>query len=186
VADPIQTIRAFLAVPLPESHLAALDRYLDSCRALHPNYRWVPTANLHLTLRFFGHLSPSLLDQVRGSLVGLSFPRFQLQLEGLGYFGPAASPRVVWIGAGEGGKEIARLAEAIDQVCDSLGLSRDRPFSSHLTLARAGRTGRRLLLPLRPPPELPAWEVGEAVLFQSRPAGPRPPSYLPLARFRLL
>jgi len=47
-------------VPLPERHRAALAAYLAACEQIGPDFRWTPAENLHLTVRFLGHVELAL------------------------------------------------------------------------------------------------------------------------------
>ena len=63
---------------------------------------------------------------------------FDLELEGVGCFPPRGPAKVVWVGCGVGREALVALAEAISRALASRGFPGDtRPFSPHLTLARA-------------------------------------------------
>ena len=63
---------------------------------------------------------------------------FDIRCAGYGFFPTAKAPRVFWIGI-HAGPQLAELAESIDIATAELGVPReDRPYSPHLTLARAG------------------------------------------------
>jgi 2'-5' RNA ligase len=102
--------------------------------------RWVPAAQRHLTLRFFDDLPEDHVEDVRGAAgaaaAGLSC--FGLELEGLGCFPPQGPAKVVWVGCGAGREALVVLAEAVSRELKSRGFPGEtRPFSPHLTLARA-------------------------------------------------
>src|SRR5712691_2782129 len=52
----VERVRAFFGLRLPEEHREKLGRYLAACAALAPEFRWTPAENLHLTVRFLGHV----------------------------------------------------------------------------------------------------------------------------------
>jgi 2'-5' RNA ligase len=102
--------------------------------------RWVPAAQRHLTLRFFDELPDDRVEDVRGAAgeaaAGVSC--FGLELEGVGCFPPRGPAKVVWAGCGAGREALVALAEALSRALESRGFPGDtRPFSPHLTLARA-------------------------------------------------
>ena len=102
--------------------------------------RWVPAAQRHLTLRFFDELPDDRVEDVRGAAgaAAAGVPRFDLELEGVGCFPPRGPAKVVWVGCGEGREALVALAGAISLALESRGFPGDtRPFSPHLTLARA-------------------------------------------------
>jgi RNA 2',3'-cyclic 3'-phosphodiesterase len=173
------TIRAFVAIAIPEQQRAALAEYTAACRQLAPHYSWVPGPNLHLTLRFLGNLPPATLEAVRQSLSSVRRPAFKLGIGGLGTFGSRRAPRVIWLGLRQGQEEITDLAEAVEQACRAGGLPpADHAFQPHLTLARM-RKAYATLPPLPDPPPLDPWDAAEFLLFQSVLARPHP-TYTPL------
>ena len=119
-----------------------LDASLDAREVRFPvgELRWVPAAQRHLTLRFFDELHDERVEDVRGAAgaaaAGVSC--FDLELEGIGCFPPRGPAKVVWVGCGEGREALVALAEATSLALASRGFQGDtRPFSPHLTLARA-------------------------------------------------
>jgi RNA 2',3'-cyclic 3'-phosphodiesterase len=163
-------IRAFIGISIPDAQRRHLAGFLDGCRAAAPELRWVSADNLHLTLRFLGQVENPRLEDLAESLRRLPVEPFALRLGGLGSFGSASAVRVIWIGVAAGGKELARLAAAVEERCAEAGFPpEERTYNPHLTLARARqRRGTRVPeLPL--PPELDAWAVDRFRLYRSRP-----------------
>ena len=100
----------------------------------------MPPAQRHLTLRFFEELPEESLEDIRraAGAVAAGVPRFTLELEGLGCFPGRGPAKVIWAGCGAGGEALVALASAISRALSSRGFPGDaRPFSPHLTLARA-------------------------------------------------
>ena len=102
--------------------------------------RWVLAAQRHLTLRFFDELPEDRVEDVRGAAgaaaAGVSC--FDLEMEGVGCFPPRGPAKVVWVGCGTGREALVVLAKAISLALAIRGFPGDtRPFSPHLTLARA-------------------------------------------------
>lgn len=133
-------LRAFIAVEIPpeihkaiESKTAPLRAALDSSLV-----RWVPTSNIHLTLKFLGGVSPAnveLLTQMLNVEVGQHQP-FALKFGGLGAFPNHRRPRVIWIGI-QAPAGFEALQHGIEAAAATLGYpSEKRPFSPHLTIGR--------------------------------------------------
>ena len=119
-----------------------LDASLAACAVRFPEgeLRWVPAAQRHLTFHFFDELPEDRVDDVRGAAgaaaAGVSC--FDLELEGFGCFPPRGPAKVIWVGCGAGSEALVALADAISLALSSRGFPGDaRPFSPHLTLARA-------------------------------------------------
>lgn len=162
------TVRAFFGLPLPEGHRKALEPFLGACGAAAPAFRWVPAANLHLTIRFLGHVELAAAEEI-ALAVERDAPRaFELALGGMGTFGRGRRARVVWLGLAAGAAPAQELAGLVERHCVAAGLDPEtRPFNAHLTLARS--RGRDGAAPpeLGTPPTLPAWRAGELILYRS-------------------
>ena len=162
-------VRAFFGLPVPDPQREELARFIARCAQLAPDFRWTPSENLHLTIRFVGSVERTVVEAVADGLEG-AYAGFELGLGHTGTFGRGRSARVVWLGLRTGADEAAALAASVDAACRQAGLAgEDRPFRVHLTLARArSRAGSKLPgLPVAP--ELNPWRAGELVLYSSRP-----------------
>jgi 2'-5' RNA ligase len=176
-------MRTFVGLSLPDAHRETLAAHLAECARLAPAYRWVEPDALHLTLRFIGQVEPGVLDEVRHGLAAIRAAPFRLALGERGTFGPRRSPRVVWLGVGEGLDACTALAAGVEEACQAAGLEADpRGFRAHVTLARA-RSEVDRLGELPEPPPLTPWTVEDFVLFESR-LGQRP-RYVPVERYWL-
>jgi len=133
-------LRAFIAVEIPseihkaiESKTALLRAALDASLV-----RWVPTDNVHLTLKFLGDVSPAnveMLSQMLSVEVG-QHATFALKFGGLGSFPNPRRPRVIWIGI-QAPAGLEALQHGIEAAAATLGYpSEERPFSPHLTIGR--------------------------------------------------
>ena len=171
-------IRTFAAVVPPPTVRSAVADFLTPHHHALAGVRCVPPENMHLTLRFFGDLTPdqvAVAGEAMDEVAALAVP-FPLELRGLGVFPGWDKPRVLWMGIGDGAQRLGALARVLDDAFDAAGLGRaDRPFRAHLTLARWRHPGR----PPAPPNLAQAlftrrFPVNEAVLFSSRtePGGP--------------
>jgi 2'-5' RNA ligase len=100
--------------------------------------KWVEPANLHLTLKFLGHVHASRVPAVVQALTAVEASRpFPVRLVGLGAFPRPRGARVLWVGVEEGAGELADLARVVEDVLEPLGFPREgRPFSPHLTIGR--------------------------------------------------
>jgi 2'-5' RNA ligase len=161
-------------IPPPEvtgALRSELDR-LDPDRAEGDTLRWDPVDRWHITLAFYGEVSDPAgqVYWLRKALAGLPAPT--VRLDGAGTF-----PGVLWMAVRDGPPE-GGLAE----VAMAAGAERDgRPYTPHLTLAKARRG-----VPREWPEKLTGfasepWVAREAVLMGKRPAA----AYEVVARFGL-
>jgi len=143
-----ETMRTFIAVPLPHDCREMLGRIQRPMRSLGADIRWTSIASIHLTLKFLGEIDPSLVPELAAALRSIAAAPFGLCLRGLGAFPNLHNPRVIWCGVeGETGK-LALLQTGVQTACVSIGFQRDtRPFHPHLTLGRVnGKRDLQLLL----------------------------------------
>ncbi len=134
-------LRVFIAIELPTHICDAIQKQTARLReALGSDFvRWVPTQNMHLTLKFLGDTSSSYLDFLKQMLIreADSCPQFDLQLGGLGAFPNSRKPRLIWIGI-HAPSNLASLQKNIEAGTTRLGYEQEeRAFSPHLTIGRA-------------------------------------------------
>jgi 2'-5' RNA ligase len=132
-------LRAFIAIEIP----LAVRKNL--CEAIAPikkdigdTVRWVPTDNMHMTLKFLGDVSASNVEMLSELLRAEAdlFPCFDIRLEGLGAFPTPKRPRVLYIGI-QAPATLEALQRGIDAAAHKLGYeSEERGFSPHLTIGR--------------------------------------------------
>jgi 2'-5' RNA ligase len=183
-------MRLFVAVEINDAVRQMAGGIAEDLRAaIAPvlEVRWVPMANLHLTVLFIGHVH----DERAGSLLGalrpsLDLQPFDVEFGACGVFPPAGPPRVLWIGLTRGLPDLALMHEEFNRRLQPFGFEPEsRPFSAHLTLGRiksaprgAGRGVSEVLR--RVPPRPTTSRVTRATIFRSHlsPTGPR---YEPVA-----
>lgn len=139
----MEVIRAFIAVNLSPDILERIEQIsLDLRKRMDAvPIRWVPTENIHLTLKFLGNVSTAnleILKDILGKVVS-GHHECDISVGGIGVFPKPHNPRVVWVGM-EVPQELITLQRNIEIETARLGYSREhRPFSAHLTFGRVSR-----------------------------------------------
>jgi len=133
-------LRAFIAVEIPPEIHQAIEKKTAPIRAaLNKNLvRWVPTGNIHLTLKFLGDVSPTNLEMLAQMLNAevSKHQEFEMEFRGLGAFPNPRRPRVIWIGI-QAPAGLEALQHGIEAATATLGYPAEkRPFSPHLTVGR--------------------------------------------------
>lgn len=133
-------IRAFIAIEIPESIQKAIEKETLSLRKAADSslVRWVPSANVHLTLKFLGDVSESNLQFIKQMLTQecAQHPALDMQIGKLGSFPTSKRPRVIWVGI-HAPAELGKIQQAIDSASSRLGYTKEeRDFSPHLTIGR--------------------------------------------------
>lgn len=148
-----ETLRTFVALPLPDEFRAAVAETAAALRAAlgERDVRWVQPEGFHLTLAFLGDTAPAQVVQVCDGLeqVARTNRPVPLRLDQLGVFPHARRPRVFWVGVHDDSGALHALQQAVAAMLTPLGWAPDRrPFTGHLTLGRV-RDGARVA----PPPD---------------------------------
>jgi 2'-5' RNA ligase len=140
-------VRLFVALEIPSAvrdHFAALvnDLRAVESKSFAKKPRWVRPENLHVTLKFMGHVEPARLDSIRATLAKIhSEGPVELRFRGLGFFPNARRPRVLWAGTAPS-QNLAAIAGDVDASLAKLGIpAEQRAFTPHLTLARCEPSG---------------------------------------------
>ncbi len=139
----LETIRSFLAFDIEDE---GVRRRLAEVQGLLANtgadLKLVKPQNIHLTVRFLGDVTLTMIDAVYEKMKLISFAPFEITLRGLGAFPRLSRPRVIWVGIKKGADELMSVFEQMEPRLRGLGLKPDtKGFSPHLTIARV-RSGR--------------------------------------------
>jgi len=140
-AEP-STIRAFLAVTIPEAVKAEIERAQDELRQALPKHcaRWTKREQFHLTLCFLGNVATARVPELTGA-VGAAcrgFPALKLRAERIGCFPDLHFPRVVWVWVHDGADQLAALQKAVAQAAVKFAANQsEKDFTGHTTIARA-------------------------------------------------
>ena len=131
--------RAFVAVLLSDEVRRALAQEVERLRSVAPAVAWIRAENLHLTLKFLGHIPAETLTRVEAGLAEAVEDQRPLALAfaGLGAFPSAERPRVIWAGVAEGADTLVALQARLESVLAERDIpTDDRQFHPHLTLGR--------------------------------------------------
>jgi len=134
------SLRAFIAIEISPSIQQAIQASLANLRrALGPKLvKWIPSENLHLTIKFLGDISPTGVTKLTDMLTAEAArsESFSIHVHGLGSFPNPKRARVIWIGL-DAPASLTSLASGIEAACVRLGYDAEaRPFSPHLTVGR--------------------------------------------------
>jgi 2'-5' RNA ligase len=187
----MSNLRAFIAVPLPLDAVQAIRHFVDAHEAaltLAVEARYVPAANLHVTMRFLGDTPEELRYAIRDVLANAAqgTEPLSVRFSGLGAFPNIQRARVLWVGFDEATGALLRMQRAIESGLLDLGLDpEDKPFRAHITVARVKSTRNvgdlsRLIETARDA-EIGTFTLDEVALFESRLRDDGP-VYRPLER----
>ena len=135
-----ESVRAFLAIELPEQAKAALGGLVEKLRmARIRGLRPVNAEGIHLTLKFLGDVPRTQIEPIAAEVARVvkGHRPFTVALSVVGVFPSGASPRVLWVGLKGDLPSLVDLHQSVEGALDGLGFARERRgFSPHLTVAR--------------------------------------------------
>ncbi|MGK2943524.1 MAG: RNA 2',3'-cyclic phosphodiesterase [Desulfuromonadales bacterium] len=134
----MSSVRAFLAIPLPQQLKDAVKTLQRNLQAQIPDARWVRPENLHLTLHFFGDVEQETLEKIKVSVLSVKGCKrpFPVEVKGLGAFPNRHRPRILWLDL-EPKDQLRQLYENCREQLQHVGpVTESRPYSPHLTIGR--------------------------------------------------
>jgi len=134
-----ETIRTFIAIPLPEHVIEAIGNIQNRIKKTGLTMRWVKPGNIHLTLKFLGDIRPEMVGPITHCMrtCGNEYAPADLSSKGLGVFPGLKRPRVLWTGINGETDLLKAIQKRLDQSLGETGIPNDqRPFKGHLTLGR--------------------------------------------------
>ena len=134
-------IRAFIALPIPESVKVEIESTQEELRRALPQQcaRWTKRDQFHLTLCFLGNVEATRVEELARA-VGAAcsdFPALQLRAERIGCFPDLRFPRVVWVWVHDEADRLADLQRSVAQAAAPFAEGpADKKFTGHVTIAR--------------------------------------------------
>lgn len=184
-------MRLFVAVDLDDAARALIAEEQHRLRARASSgspLRWVKPEHLHITLVFLGEIREPLVNAIIGAYADrVPLVPFEVVFRGVGAFPEHGAPRALWIGVGEGQRDLIQLQQLMAARARSVNVPLEtRPFSPHLTIGRwkeSRSSDRRLVAGARDDVRARV-RVTRATLYQSL-LGSNGPTYVPRAHATL-
>lgn len=182
-------MRLFIGIGLAAEAQEALARIREQLDTISDGLRWSQPETWHVTLQFLGHSDETRASCVATHLQTIHAASAPLRLAGLGFFERVG----VFYAEVALTKELLALQQFVTAATRACGFVReDRPYSPHVTLARAkGRNGGQALAPLKKAVERTGLKLAaefvaeEFLLYESFP-GPEGSRYEVRRRFPLM
>ncbi|MDP2989906.1 MAG: RNA 2',3'-cyclic phosphodiesterase [Kiritimatiellota bacterium] len=189
-------IRTFMAVAISEAIRGKLTDIQARLKQTGADVGWVAPANIHLTILFLGTVFESQASALAAATdeIASAYQPCTLAVKGIGYFGRAQSPRVIWAGL-TGNRltgnlqPLVALQREIADAAKKTGIYTDnKPFHPHLTIGRV-RSARNIgallaVLETWPDTDFGTITIGRVLLMKSDMT-PHGPIYTTLHESRL-
>ena len=132
-----KTIRSFLAIELDEELVPKILDVQKEFKKTNANIKYVPSQNMHFTLKFFGNIDLDMVDDISSVVekVIKNYSSFDLNIKNCGCFPNKKVIKVLWLGLEEG-SPIKDLQKDLDKEFRKLGFKKEKNFISHLTIGR--------------------------------------------------
>ena len=140
-------MRLVAAIPLPPQAREEVAGLLEQLRQRNLPVRWVGDEGLHLTLKFYGDVTPERLEVIEEAVRSAAEggEPLALRLTELGAFPSPSRARVLWLGI-DAPPALELLQDRIERRSDAIGFAPEgAPFRPHVTLGRV-REGQRVRL----------------------------------------
>jgi len=131
--------RAFIAVEITDAIRAELADVQSVVEEANGHVSWVRPQNIHCTLVFLGDIFANMVNSITTALkqATVGCKPFEIEIAGLGFFGSARSPRIIWAGMAGRTDALIELQGKITAAVLQVGLKPDeKPFKPHLTIGR--------------------------------------------------
>jgi 2'-5' RNA ligase len=137
------TVRSFIAFDIENAsvteNIAGMQKFLTQTGA---DLKLVEPKNIHITLRFLGNITMSMVEKIFAEMKNVQFTPFDVKIHGVGAFPSVHYPRVLWTGITEGAEQLGSIFNQLEPRLRGLGFAPDpKGFSPHLTIARV-KSGR--------------------------------------------
>lgn len=144
---PEDSLRLFVAIDIPRPLKDALIGVTErlALERWDP-VRWVRPEGFHITIKFLGDTSTSLIPAIEQAIVTLAGQqrRFDLTLGGMGFFPSGANANHIYVGLSGNLAALGNLQQAAEAAFASLGyMVENKPFKPHITLGRLRKEATR-------------------------------------------
>ena len=183
--------RTFFAIDIPSDNIIAGVLPDIKNKLQGEKIKWIPSDQLHLTLKFLGDTPENTIPGIISALSGLlgKIPVMTLQLYSVGLFKNLNNPRIIWIGI-QPCPPLHRAVKILNERILPFGFAADETdFVPHLTIGRVKEIKQKeklgKLIEKYQQESFGTVSITEILFYESilKPEGP---VYLPLKRFPLL
>jgi 2'-5' RNA ligase len=133
------TIRGFVAIEINKEIKNKLSEFLTQLKKIDADVKWVACENIHLTLKFLGHIGENILPALNKIIndAASCLSPFDINIENVGAFPSLKKPRVIFVCAQDKGNNLLKIYEKLDKGMEELGIKQDaKKYVGHITLGR--------------------------------------------------
>jgi 2'-5' RNA ligase len=133
-----EKIRSFIAIEINDADIkTCIMSFQKAMLSLNVDLKPVKTENIHLTLRFLGDITTTMIEKIAEELKTIRFPPFEIEFRDVGVFPNQNHIRIIWIGIRKGFTDLIDLNNQLTSKLINIGFPPEtRKFKPHLTVAR--------------------------------------------------
>lgn len=132
-------MRTFLAIeiePYIKNKIEESQEIIEDSES--SNIKFVEVENIHLTLKFFGEIDDTRIEQIT-DIVNQSIKdkeTYTLKVVNIGAFPNIYNPRVIWTGIKDKNNTTVKLIEELDKKFNKIGFKKEKNYVPHITIGR--------------------------------------------------
>ncbi|MBZ9571502.1 RNA 2',3'-cyclic phosphodiesterase [Methanobrevibacter sp. TMH8] len=139
--------RCFLAIDIEPNLVQKIEEVQKEFKKTNNNVKYVKTENLHFTLKFFGNVSDTKINEIKKAIDKVlsnvsnnddkdeNNSKTELIIKGIGTFPNKNYMKVLWIGT-QNNSFLLNLQKELDSEFTKLGFKKEKNFKTHLTIGR--------------------------------------------------
>jgi 2'-5' RNA ligase len=184
-------MRLFIAINFPEKVRSEIEKTREESVAKFPQVAWTKKENIHLTIKFLGHIkNESIVEKIKEGIEKSTegIKPFELVFDKIGYF--AREQLIIWLGA-KTDPQLQLLVKRLDGEMEKLGFRKERKeFAPHITLGRGKRLDSKILQEIKQAINssqfvLPKPFFVSQIILMNSTLSPKGPVYNPISQFAL-
>ena len=132
-------MRTFLAIeiePYIKNKIEESQEIIEDSES--SNIKFVEVENIHLTLKFFGEIDNTRIEQIT-DIVNQSIKdkeTYTIKVVNIGAFPNIYNPRVIWTGIKDKNNTTVELIEELDKKFNKIGFKKEKNYVPHITIGR--------------------------------------------------
>lgn len=128
-------MRLFIAINFKDLIKKEIEGIIKEVKKSSLQGRFVSNEYLHLTLEFLGEIPDNRIEKIKGTMDGIDFKPFNMELDNLGFF-KRKDGDIYWLGI-KHNEELLKLQSKLHESLIKEGFKlENRPYRPHITLGR--------------------------------------------------
>ncbi len=132
-------MRLFIAIEVPADIEHIFSDAQNELKRTNADIKWVDPKNIHLTLKFLGHVDDNKVPDIKMLMDNLAknYHIFTSSLFKIGAFPDINYPRAIWIGVDKNCSLVEEIAKKLEEQLSTMGFQKEkRSYAAHFTLGR--------------------------------------------------